>query len=393
MTKGNLRTRRRQIESARSSGQAVVPEIGESWSRCSPVLDAGATTAPVDAEPDEVAQRWEASPIRRSDVGLEGQLTQAAAAGDLVAAVTDEEGRILWSSGGRTMQRAAEQVGFVPGGRWDETSAGTNALGLALLTGAPATVFSAEHWCESVQDWVCWSVPVRDRTGRSLGVIDLSGRWDTATPLAEITVAALGRLVESNLPDHEIAPEATLRMHLLGRPSATFGGQPLALGLRQLELLAALALEGPCSLEQLQMHVYGDRPVSPATIKSELSHLRHLLGGQIGSRPYRLTVPVEIAVLTVRDLLHAGDLPGATAAYEGSLLPESEAPFAEEQRFVFDVSLRESLLARGTATELLRFAAVHPYDEAVLEQAVARATPTDPEHHEAVARLDLARRP
>ena len=170
------------------------------------------------------------------------------------------------------------------------------------------------------------------------------------------------------------------------------GDRPLALGPRQLELLAALALEGPCTLDELQTFVYGDRPVSPATIKAELSHLRHLLGGAIGSRPYRLTLAVEVDVLSLRPHLHAGDLRSASAGYRGSLLPDSEAPFVLDHRHVFDVSLRESLLAQGNGAQLLRFAAVHPFDEAVLEQAVARTGPSDPDHHEALARLALARR-
>jgi hypothetical protein len=386
------RARRELIESARSRGDAPGAAIGESWSRCRPVLDTRTAAAPVDVEPDEVQDRWEASPIRRSGVGLEERLAQVAEAGDLVAAVTDEDGRILWSAGGRTMRLAAERVGFIPGGRWDELSAGTNALGLALLTGRPSSVFSAEHWCESVQDWVCWSVPVRDRTGHCIGVIDLSGRWDTATPVAEITVATLAQLVEEHLPVIPGGDPLVLRLQLLGPPTATFGGHPLSLAPRQMELLAALALEGPCTLEALQVLVYGDRPVGRTTVKAELSHLRQLLGGHISSRPYELTLPVKIDIDAVREHLHGGDLRAATAAYRGSLLPESDAPFAQDHRHVIDVSLRESLLAGGTTSDLLRFAAVHPYDEAILEQAVARTPATDPDHNEAVARLSLARR-
>jgi hypothetical protein len=393
MPEVELRRRRRVIEAARSNGQAVAAAIGESWARCRPLLDVHAAAAPVDAEPDEVRARWEASPIRRSDVGLEQHLTHAAEAGDLVAAVTDEEGRILWSAGGRTMRRAAEQVGFIPGGRWDEPSAGTNALGLALLSGEPATVFSAEHWCDSVQDWVCWSVPVRDRSGSCLGVIDLSGRWDTASPLAEITVAALGRLVEEHLPAPSGTAGPALHLTLLGHPAASLDGRPLALSPRQIELLAALALEGPSTLGELQALVYGDHPVSRATIKAELSHLRHLLGGAIGSRPYRLLLPVQVDAAVLSGRLRAGDLPAATAAYRGPLMPDSDAPFASDRRHVVDVSLRESLLARGTARQLLHFASVHPFDEVVLAKAAARSATTDPEHHEAVARLTLARRP
>lgn len=393
MADAELRARRRSVELARAEGVAGEAAIGESWQRCGPVVDAAAAAAPVDAEPDEVARRWEESPIRRSAVGLEEQLTSAAHAGDLVAAVTDADGRILWSAGGRTMRRTAESVGFVPGGRWDESSAGTNALGLALRWGRPATVFSAEHWCEAVRDWVCWSAPVRDRSGRPLGVIDLSGRWDRATPLAEVTVAMLARLAEEHLPTDSVAAEPDgLHLRLLGRPEVTFGGRPLSLGPRQVELLAALALEGPSTLDELQCLVYGDRPISPTTIKAELSHLRTLLGGGIGSRPYRLTVPVEVDVLTLRSELRSGDLGRVTDVYRGSLLTGSEAPFADDHRHVFDVALRESLLDRGTADQLLAFAAVHPYDDAVLEHAVAVAPPGSADRHEAVARLSLARR-
>ncbi|MEJ7582650.1 MAG: hypothetical protein WKF43_00930 [Acidimicrobiales bacterium] len=81
----------------------------------------------MDCEPEEVEARWEASPIRRSSVEVEDQLERAAESGDLIAAITDDEGRILWSAGSRQMRRIAEGVGFVAGGRWDEPSAGTNA--------------------------------------------------------------------------------------------------------------------------------------------------------------------------------------------------------------------------------------------------------------------------
>lgn len=393
MPTAELARRRRSIETARSAGKALAPAIAASWSRCRAALDEHRTAAPVDAAPDEIRARWDASPLRRSDIGLEEQLTRIADAGDLVAAVTDEDGRILWSAGGRTMRRTAERVGFLPGGRWDEASAGTNALALALLSGEPATVFSAEHWCESVHDWVCWSVPVRDRGGRALGVIDLSGRWDRATPLAEMTVAALGRLVEEHLPHDQPDSPPVLELHLLGQPTASLGGRPLALSLRQLELLAALAIHGPSSLAELQDLVYGDRVVRPATVKAELSHLRHALGGAIGSRPYRLLVPTRVDVLDVRAGLAAADLSAAVAAYGGQLVPASESPFLVDQRHVLDVAVRNAVLASSRVADLLAFAAVHPYDTEVLERTIAVTDPVDPRHHQAVALLQVALAP
>ncbi len=309
--------RRRAIERARTTGDGVATSILDSWRR-SEGVDAKSSAAPVDAEPDEVRARWQASPIRRSGVDLETQLARTAEAAGLVAAVTDDEGRILWSSGGREMLRTAETVGFVPGGRWDEASAGTNALGLALLTGRTETVFAAEHWCEAVTDWVCWSAPVMAPDGRRLGVVDLSGPWSSATPVAELAVSALAQVVQQHLPTDALHTKAeTLVIRLLGWPEVEFAGNRVALTPRQLEILAALVLVGPMTLDQLQEHVYGDRPVSTATIKAEVSHLRRSLGGAIASRPYAVTVPVRVDATEVRSSLQRGDLPAALASYRG----------------------------------------------------------------------------
>lgn len=394
MASRELRRHRRSIEEARAAGRAVDSVIGDSWDRCRPVVPRTRSAAPVDCEPDEVGQRWADSPIRRSGVGIEDELGRAAEASGLIAAVTDDEGRILWSAGSRPMRHTAEGVGFVRGGRWDECSAGTNALGLALATGRPAKVFSAEHWCDSLQDWVCWSVPVRTPDGRRLGVIDLSGPWDLATPMADLAVRTLSRLVEEHLPADVTATGPTtgrLRLSVLGHPGATLDGEPLALSPRQVELLTALALNGPSSLDQLRDLVYGERPVSAATVKAELSHVRQILGGAIASRPYRLTMPVSVDALDVRDRVRAGDLTGAVDCYGGQLLPDSDAPFAVEQRHLIDVTLRRGLLDAGSPADLLRFAEVHRYDEAVIERAIARSGGSGPLRHEAEARLQMAR--
>lgn len=410
-----LRKKRRSAEHARAAGQALDPVIDESWRRSRALVDDHQQAAPVDAEPDEVRARWDASPIRRSSVGVEEQLAAAAADAGLVAAITDEQCRILWTAGSRRMRGVAEHVGFVPGGRWDEASAGTNALGLALLTGRTETVFSAEHWVEAVQDWVCWSVPITSPGGRRLGVLDLSGTWDRFSPIAELAMSALGRLVESNLPADVdaaaggggslaagrgvasvsgagAAAGTGLELRLLGHPEVLLDGRRLTLSPRQAEILAALAIEGPQSLDQLQTHVYGERTVSATTIKAEVSHLRRLLGGAIASRPYRLTLPVRVDALEVIERLRGGDLAGAVASYAGQLLPDSEAPFAVDNRHVIDVGLRRSLLNAGTAAQLLAYAEVHGADEAVLERAIAISDAGDPTRHQAEARLQLARR-
>jgi len=141
---------------------------------------------------DETRALWEASPLRSAVAQVESELRMAADDGGLVVAITDPVARILWTCEGTVMRRRAEGLNFVPGGRWDESSVGTNALDLALRLDRPATVFSAEHFNPYVHDWTCWAAPVHDpATGRQLGVLDLSTTWDRAHPLGASTAVAL----------------------------------------------------------------------------------------------------------------------------------------------------------------------------------------------------------
>jgi hypothetical protein len=115
-----------------------------------------------------------------------------------------------------------------------------------------------------------------------------------------------------------------------------------------------------------------------------------VLGGVIASRPYQLTVPVEIDLLDVLALLDRGDVTGATRLYRGQLLPRSDAPFVAERRYHCDVALRTALLRTGTTRDLLAYADVHPYDVEVLERALARAGTDDPQVPTVTARLAVA---
>ena len=168
---------------------------------CSGVVSPSLTHAPL-ADESETAEFWKDSPLQTAVARVEAELRRTAEDGDLVIAVTDEETRILWTYGGRVMRRKAETVNFVPGGRWDEASVGTNALDLAGRTDAPSMVFSAEHYAEIVHNWVCWAAPVHDPvTGRPLGVIDLSTTWDRTHPIGLATARVMARLIETAMPD------------------------------------------------------------------------------------------------------------------------------------------------------------------------------------------------
>lgn len=397
-------------ERTRALPSGLRSDIVASWERSADYVPPDVPEAPL-ADPDDTRTMWQQTPLRAAVDQLSPELRKVANEGDLIVAVTDPDVRILWTYGGRTMRRRAERVNFVPGGRWDERSVGTNALDLALRVDDRATVYSAEHFSSCVHGWVCWAAPVHDpRTGEQLGVLDLSTTWDRSHPLGLSTAGALARLLEQQIAspsrpaDRSSAqgaaasgddPEGTcLRLRLLGRAEAWLGDSRLALTRRQLEVLALLALntEG-LSLGTLHSLLYGESGVSLTTLKAEVSHLRSALGGRIASRPYRLTLRVRCDVVEVLNRLRSGDVVGAATAYGGELLPDTDSPTLLEHRNYLAVAMREALLADPRPEAVLRYSAREPYDVEVLERALAAAgRSANPALALLTARLSAARR-
>jgi transcriptional regulator of acetoin/glycerol metabolism len=358
----------------------VRPEILSSWTRSGAAVPADVRQAPL-ADPADTEAYWRDSPLQVAVEQVEQELRRTAEDGDLVIAVTDPDTRILWTYGGRVMRRRAENVNLVPSGRWSEESVGTNAMDLAQRSDSPAMVFSAEHYAEVVHSWVCWAAPVHDPvTGAKLGVLDLSTTWDRTHPIGLAMARMMARLIEAALPRTALpasSPEqghtAGLVMTLLGTAEIRFDGRQLLLNRRQTEILALLALhpEG-LSLEQLHAMLYGDQAVTFSTLKAEVSHLRHALGGQLASRPYRLLMPTVTDVEQVLALIRRGRVTAAVEAYGGDLLPGTNSPALAELAEYVAVALREALLGNPEPDAVLRYAGLAPYDTAVVEAALGR---------------------
>lgn len=391
-TAADARERRAQLVRARgralveaAPGEAASTPVRDviraSWRRSVRTVDDDLRSAPL-ADEAATEEAWRASPLQRAVGVLEEELRGVADDGDLVVAVTDPSARILWTCGGRVMRERAERVNFVAGGRWDEASVGTNALDLALRTAGPATVWSAEHYAPAVQGWVCWAAPVLDPRGVPLGVLDLSTTWERSHPLGLTTARTMAALLS-----HEVAAAAragdtprgagSLRLTLLGASAAELDGRPLHLTRRQLEVLAVLALS-PAGLTADALHdaVYGDAPVSRSTLKAEVSHLRSLLGGAIGSRPYRLLLPCTSDVDVVRRRLRAEDPVGAADAWGGEVLAGAggtDSPFLRRVDAELSAGLRDAVLATRDRRVALTYAATSGADPHVVRQVLGAA--------------------
>lgn len=333
----------------------TVPKyIVSSWKRCLPRFNPYKVShAPTDDD-YTAKHRWQDSHLRLAATQECENIKQLAREGSLVAAIADKQGHLLWTFASQHMRSRAEAVNFVAGGHWDEGSAGTNAVGLALKLRNSTTVFSSEHYLPIVHDWVCYAAPIiHPQTQQVIGVLDISTTWRLHTPLGQAAVANLARAIAGHLPQE--MPHAELELHALGVSQVVFRGKTQRVSQRQLEILSLLALNPQgLNLESFHAVLYGDNPISLSTLKAELSHLRRMLDGQIGSRPYRLLVPFWADFIQIWQLLQRNQVDEAFKLYQGPFLPQSDSPELEEWRHCVDAVMSRALNACGDVSVLMR---------------------------------------
>jgi hypothetical protein len=342
-------------------------DVMASWERSAQTVPPERVSAPVENERD-VQHAWRESRLEHASRPLLAELSALAEDGDMMIAIADAGGQLLWTRGSERMHRLARGINFVPGGHWDEYSVGTNALALALRTRHPVRVFGAEHYVQTVHDWVCYSSPIRDpQSGEVLGVLDFSTTWDRSTPLGLASTCHYAGQIEQGLRAGP-AGDQGLGLHLCGPPRITLHGRALHLTPRQHELLAVLSLcPTGLTLDAMHTHIYGDQPVSLGTLKSEISTLRSLLGGCVASRPYRLTLPVGFDAALVEAALLAGQPGRALDVYNGPLLPHSASPLLSYWRDYLDAALREAVFRSRDPDLLWRYAFRFEDPELLLE--------------------------
>jgi len=358
--------RTRFLETGALTGVRSV--VAESWVRSSAAgVDPDQHLAPVVLDGSSLVDYRSAHPLSAVFPLLYDVLGRAAVDCDCVMAVGDAEGKLLWVSGPRDVMRRAERIHFVEGSVWDEGSAGTNAPGMALHLDAPSQVHSAEHFNRLISSWSCAAAPIHDpTTGAILGLVDITGGPDVATPQTMAMVRAAARMAESELariaasgggPKRLWVPESSdsrpadvQRLQGLGLPDliATIGTRTLRLSRRHSDILAVL-VDHPAGLtaEQLEIEVYA-ADVHSSTMRAEMTRLRSLLGDQVvQSRPYRLVVDAQCDWKDVAAHVAAGRVREALQAYRGPLLPQSESPGVVSRRESVQSQLRAAVLASG----------------------------------------------
>ena len=389
--------------------------VWDSWRRSlAGGVDPDGNAPPVDLLDDELLAYRAAHPLAPVLPVIRRLLVEDAEADRMIVAVTDADGRMLWVEGDSQLRSRAAAMHFVEGARWSEEVAGTNAPGTALALDHAVQIYGSEHYRRSVQPWSCSAAPVHHPvTGVLPGAIDVTGGDHVASPQVLTLVRATVAAVESELrwlhreeatrpvraaprPAARPAP----RLEVLGRERArlVLPSGPSELSLRHSELLLLLAEAavggGGRTAEQLAAECHaGD--AAAVTVRAELSRLRRLVGAQLlGSRPYRLTGPLETDLEQVRRLLARGAVGPALERYAGAVLPRSSAPGVVAARARLSTSLRQAVLAARRPELLLRYTRLPEVqdDVAVWQACLETLPPGAPSRPAVAAHLHRLRR-
>src|ERR1700712_3346588 len=238
-----------------AAGASVRSVVRDSWRRSlGSGVDPDGSLPPVELLDDDLLAYRAAHPLAPVMPVIRRLLVEDAEADQMIVAVTDAAGRMLWVEGDFQLRSRAAGMNFVEGARWAEEVAGTNAPGTALAVDHAVQIYGSEHYRRPVQPWSCSAAPVHDPvTGALLGAIDVTGGDHVASPHVLTLVRATVAAVESELrwqhreQVHRGGPlplqRLTPRLEVLGRERArlTLPTGPLELSVRHSELLLLLA--------------------------------------------------------------------------------------------------------------------------------------------------------
>jgi hypothetical protein len=349
--------------------------VWDSWRRSlRSGVDPDGAPPPVDLLDDDLVAYRAAHPLAAVMPVIRRLLVADAEVDQMIVAVTDAAGRMLWVEGDSRLRDRAAGVHFVEGASWSESTAGTNAPGTALALDHAVQIYGSEHYRRPVQPWSCSAAPVHDPlTGALLGAIDVTGGDHVASPHVLTLVRATAAAAESELrwlsrdrgtrADRLPAGQRSVvpALEVLGRDRARLrtaaGAQELSLRHSELVVLLAEAAAAGTgrTAEQLAAECHpGD--AAAVTVRAELSRLRRLVGDHlVGSRPYRLLGPVRTDAEEVRGLIAQGAVGSALDRYRGPLLPGSMAPGVRAARARLSDEVRAAVLTSGRPDLLVRY--------------------------------------
>ncbi|MFZ5352451.1 MAG: sigma-54-dependent Fis family transcriptional regulator [Bacillota bacterium] len=129
---------------------------------------------------------------------------------DFFAILNDSEGCILSVIGDENILSEAYKLKMIPGAFMDEENIGTNAMSMVLSEGVPVQVSGEEHFIKAYHKWTCSAAPIKDASGKVIGIIDLTGYIENVHPHTLGMVVAAANAIEKMLEVNNINSVLTI---------------------------------------------------------------------------------------------------------------------------------------------------------------------------------------
>ena len=161
----------------------------------------------------------------------------------------------------RALTAPLERLEFAPGYVFAEESVGTNGIGSAIAEGKSFLVEGCEHFSDVFTGFACAGAPILNpKSGRILGVIDLTCPAPDAHPLMLPTALRLARMIEQRLIDESSLQEKLVLQQFL-RKHRSVRGPVVFLGPRSM-LSNAAASRFVDAADEMLLRDVGNRMVS-----------------------------------------------------------------------------------------------------------------------------------
>lgn len=190
-------------------------DIKASWDRCELRHRlVRSTSKPVlRLQTSELAPRLEELLDRTGGrLGIFSELSKLATDAGQSLVVTDADGVVVRFESQAFLRDVFQTNGISLGSCWDERTAGTNGVSMALISEDAVTVRGRDHFHKSLNQFACTAVRILDAENQTIGAVSLSA-FDRGNPsdfliAKNLLLAAVGRvqtrLFETRFSDHTI---------------------------------------------------------------------------------------------------------------------------------------------------------------------------------------------
>ena len=189
--------------------------ISSSWARCSSY-----GLKPADKPVDAVTSNVELYGIQQKNERIrkfvlpELQLLYNQIAGtNFMVAYADTSGIVLDAFLDEDFKKSDAGRAVIPGSIWTEDYRGTNALGLALHSGAPQIVAGKDHFFKKLGNLSCFAAPIYGQNNEIVGVIDATSDAASRQQHTLALVKLASKNVENRLFIDQFSDSSILVFH------------------------------------------------------------------------------------------------------------------------------------------------------------------------------------